>query len=177
MLTALRFIEGTLVFLLIILIFGCVILRYVFSISYLWTEEVLFIIALWVFFIGGVLATEEESHIKGDMLGSLFKKPKKRKIFTTTVALYSAALSCVFLVWAIQYCMWQTDVGTLTTYLRLPKITSIYAIGVGAIFMAFLFIYHFIRYATMGVNKFVDSGTGIKIPGAEEMDQKGGEMQ
>jgi len=160
--TTLRRVEGWLVFIVLFTVFANALLRYIFKISFLWSEEVLLIIALWMYFIGAIIGAEEESHIKGDMIGGLFSKPKSRKLHKVIVALYSALVICIIAVWVVQYCVWQTELGTVTTNLRWPKVTSIYSVGFGCVGMAAYFTYHFIRYSSMKPCKFA-KGVGGEV--------------
>lgn len=150
----LRQIESILVLSTVLIVFNGVVLRYVFKNSMLWAEEILVIISLWMYYIGAVIGTEEESHIKGDLISGIFKKPKSIKWYQMTITFYSVVITGIFAVWVTQYSIWQTKLNMTTQYLHMPKITSQYAIGFGMLGMLFYFSYHLIRYVSMKPGKF-----------------------
>ncbi len=154
--SVLRIAEALDVLLVVLLIFANTVSRYVFKTSFVWIEEILTICALWMYFIGAVLGAEEESHIKGDLVSSSIRRPGVKKWFLAAVALVTAVSATFFAVWAVQYCATQLKLHMLTAYLKLPKITSQFAIGFGMVGMAFYWIYHFLRYLT--AKPFEDKG-------------------
>ena len=171
MVNILRLIEGWLVISTLALVFFGVLLRYVFGISMLWSEEILIIVAIWMYFLGVVVATIDETHIKGDVVGGLIKKPKFRKIHVVTVSLYSVIVAIIFAIWVFRFLEWQLTIGAVTTFLRWPMATSQYAIVVGAVGMVIFFIFHLARYALMNLEKFALPST------TTENSENGGEDQ
>ncbi|MBW1813319.1 MAG: TRAP transporter small permease subunit, partial [Deltaproteobacteria bacterium] len=60
----------TLLFSMIVLSFGQVVARNLFSTGFIWVDQMLRLEVLWVAFIGAALATEFNQHIKIDFLAS-----------------------------------------------------------------------------------------------------------
>jgi len=56
--------------------FFVVILRYIFHADLFAYEEWLMMIAFWMFFLGGAVATHDQKHIKADIIGFLITNPK-----------------------------------------------------------------------------------------------------
>lgn len=176
MIKVMRGIEAFLVFVTVALVFFGVLLRYIFEISLLWNEEVLIIAAMWMYFLGSIIATEEESHIRGDVIGGLFKKPRSRKIHVIVTSIFSSVTITIFAFWVWEYSVWLTQINMLTSYLRIPMATSQYAIGFGVFGMAFFFNFHLIRYIIMPSKRFALKTEEEELPGGGSENQEGGEV-
>lgn len=152
---SLRTVLATITLILLFAVFGTVVLRKIFEISFPWLEEIITIAAIWMYFIGAVVGTEEESHVKGDLLSTYIRTPKLKKAHTVFINVYSAIVTSIFSYLLIKYTLWAAQVGMKTAYLRLPQVISQSAMAVGVVLMAFLFIFHSIRYAMTSADQFV----------------------
>ncbi|WP_317854550.1 TRAP transporter small permease [Chakrabartyella piscis] len=56
-----------------------VFMRYVLTKDFFGQEEVVTVVAMWLYWIGGVYGSYEDSHIKADICTDLIKNPKKLK--------------------------------------------------------------------------------------------------
>lgn len=167
-----RGIEALLVFAVTMLVFFNTLCRYVFTINLPWMEEILLIISMWMYFLGAMLGSEEESHISGDLVTSSIKSGKGKKIVTVIVNFINVVISGYFTILTIKYCIKQTRLGATTAVLRLPKSTSQYAILFGLVFVFLFSVYHFIRYLVKKPESFVKNED---VAGIDDGSQEGEE--
>lgn len=116
--------------------------RYVLKIDFFGQEEIVTVIAMWLYFIGGVRGSFEDSHIQADVVSTLVKDPKIKKGIAVFVKAVSVAVLVVLSKWSIDYAMWSFESHALSTGLKIPLILSQGALMVGFIFMAIYTIYH-----------------------------------
>lgn len=141
-----RTVEAVIVFSVMMMVFVNTVARYLFNANFSWIEEMLTIFAMWMYFLGGVIGAEEESHIYGDLVSGSLRSQKVKKWLTVGVNLLNTLCAAFFTYLAIAYCVQQTKFGVTTAYLRLPKGTSQYAVGFGMIGMTFYWLFHTLRY-------------------------------
>ena len=163
-----KVIEALLVFLVTMLVFINTLCRYIFKINLPWTEEVLLIISMWMYFLGAMLGSEEESHISGDLISSSIKSGKGKKIVAVITNFINVVISGYFTYLTALYCIKQTRLGATTAVLRLPKGTSQYAILFGLVFVFLFSVYHFIRYLFKKPESFVKSESTDDIGGGSQ---------
>jgi len=101
-----------------------VFMRYVFKSSLYGIEEIITLIALWLYFIGGIYGTYENTHISADILSSSGLSTSVKKIFSVIAAIISVFCSLILAKWGIDYIRWSLKVGGATTSLRIPLILS-----------------------------------------------------
>ena len=127
------------------IVFVGVMLRYVFKSNFFGQEEVLCIVAMWLYWIGGVYGTYENSHIKGDLLSSLFKSPKAKKAIELIILIISFGTILVFCVWGWEYMAFNFKFKAVSTGLKLPMWWSHLPLLVGFIMMELYTVFHFFR--------------------------------
>lgn len=158
-----RGIEALLVFSVTMLVFANTLCRYFFKINLPWIEEVLLIVSMWMYFIGAMLGSEEESHISGDLISSSIKSGKGKKIVAIIVNFINVAVSGYFSFLTIKYCIKQTRLGATTAVLRLPKSTSQYAVLFGIVFVFVFSVYHLIKYIVKKPESFIKTNDAADI--------------
>ena len=147
-----------------ILVFSNVILRYVFSASLPWSDEAARYLYIWVIFIGGLIAYQENSHLGVDVLVKILPVIG-RKIFFAINNLIVLAVLCLIVVGAWEY-MSVTN-GVRSPALNLP-LSFVYSSGFIACFgMAVIALHNLWRLITGRLNE----NDLVMISGSEE-DQK-----
>jgi TRAP-type C4-dicarboxylate transport system permease small subunit len=123
--------SALMMFLIIIIITGQIIWRYIFNNSLSWTEELSRYIYAWLIFIGATLGIAENSHIRVDIFYKMFSKPTRRIM---DILLYEIIIfvQVYFLVYSIQFII-KTN-GTYSTAMQLPMNIAVYpSIAVGCV--------------------------------------------
>lgn len=126
-------------------VFAGVFLRYVMKSNFFGQEEIIAVVAMWLYWIGGVYGTYEGSHIKGDLLSSAFKTPKAKKIIELIIQLVSFVVILVFMIWGFEYMSFNLKFAAVSTGLKLPMSWSQMPLLIGFIFMELYTVFHFFR--------------------------------
>ena len=122
-----------------------VVLRYITKSDLFGQEELMAILAMWIYYIGAAYGSYEDSHIKADFLGVIIKNPrllKARNIFC-----YAAVflISLVITKWGLDYFSWSYQAGGRTSGYHIPSIVSQIPITISFIMMTIYSTYHLVR--------------------------------
>jgi TRAP-type C4-dicarboxylate transport system permease small subunit len=105
-----------------LLITAAAIARYVFSVDFYGSEELIMLTAFWLYFIGASLATREDTHISADLLTGLMKTAGRKKILKTVQHVISLLVSTLAASWAYKYIVWSWARNPKTPVLKFPVI-------------------------------------------------------
>jgi len=126
-------------------VFLQVLLRYVFKQPLFGLEEFSRLVAVWVYFIGAVFGTREESHVFGDVARMIFKTPRGSAILGFVASFFSLITCIIFIIYSYDYTIWLYETGEKTTGLWWPRVISVSSMLFGAIFMT---LYCFVKTIT-----------------------------
>lgn len=103
---------------MVALVFGNVVLRYVFNSGIAWAEEVSRLMFVWLIFLGGILALRQHAHLGIELVQARLPRPWRRScaVLSHLLMLYG--------LWLFLYGSWtQTVIGlsTYSTVLRYPN--------------------------------------------------------
>lgn len=127
------------------IVFAGVIMRYIFKMNFFGQEEILCVVAMWLYWVGGIYGSYENSHIKGDMLSSFFKTAKSKKIIELIIQAINAVVIAVFCVWGVEYMSFNLKFGAVSTGLKIPMSFSQMPLLVGFIMMEVYTVFNFFR--------------------------------
>jgi len=119
--------------------------RYVLNIGIFGIEEMIVIIAMWMYWTGGIVATAENAHIKGDMLDMFIKSRKVKKTVTLVAHCLTVAGVGLFAWWGIEWTQWNLQLGQRTPGLRWLMIWSQIPLAISFVMMFLYSVYHLIR--------------------------------
>ena len=119
--------------------------RYVLRIEIFGIEEMIVIIAMWMYWTGGVYATYENSHIKGDMLDMFVKSKKKKQIVNYVAQGLTIVALGFFAWWGLEWTQWNLQIGQRTPGLRWPMIWSQIPVAISFVLMFSYSVYHLVR--------------------------------
>jgi TRAP-type C4-dicarboxylate transport system permease small subunit len=103
-------------------------------------EELITMIAMWMYFLGASYGAFERSHIKAELVHLWFKKPRSLAVINSIGSLITVALSLIMVSWSYPYFVWGIQEGEMSQALLLPMVLSQSAVFVGAILMSIYFI-------------------------------------
>ncbi len=126
-------------------VFAGVFMRYVLKSNFFGQEEILCVVAMWLYWMGGIYGTYEGSHIKGDMLSSMFSSYTAKKVIELIVLAINFAVILVFCVWGWEYMSWNLKYSAVTTGLKIPMAYSQMPLLVGFILMEVYTVFNFFR--------------------------------
>jgi TRAP-type C4-dicarboxylate transport system permease small subunit len=123
-----------------------VILRYVFKAPLMGIEELLIFFIIWLYMLGGSVASEQRSHIECGILTLYIKKDSHMKLFNC----FKSAFSLVICAWLIRWTFWfftySFKLWKTSDILRIPMF-----IGESALFVGFVLMFFF------GVLELIDN--------------------
>lgn len=115
-----RFILWTSSIAVVLAITASVILRYVLKTDLYGAEEILSLLAIWMYFIGGSYGSYEGSHISAEILPVFIKNKNVMRWFNAAIAAISLIVSIYFVRWGLQYWALTTRLGGKTPGLKIP---------------------------------------------------------
>jgi TRAP-type transport system small permease protein len=136
----------------VLLVFIQVLLRYVFGSPLFGIEELVCLIAMWLYFIGASYGAYERSHIKADLMHLWFRTPRSLAFANSVSSAVTLLLAAVMVHWSYPYFVWGIKRGETSQALLLPMVLSQSAVFFGAILMCFYFLVEFVDHLleTMG---------------------------
>lgn len=136
---------------------GCmvysVILRYVFKGNFYGSDEVIMLFAFWLYFMGAVYGSYENSHIKADLLNVYIKNMRKKDAVALLGQFLTIVVNTIVLVWAIRYFGAEIAKGGLSTGLKIPLVIPKSAVFFGFLLMEFYHVIYFIKNTMAFVRK------------------------
>lgn len=136
---------------------GCmvysVVLRYVFKGNFYGSDEVIMLFAFWLYFMGAVYGSYENSHIKADLLNVYIKNMRKKDAVALLGQFLTIVVNTIVLVWAIRYFGAEIAKGGLSTGLKIPLVIPKSAVFFGFLLMEFYHVIYFIKNTMAFVRK------------------------
>jgi len=130
-----------------------VFLRYVLGSPLFGVEELICLIAMWLYFIGASYGTYERSHIKAELMYVWFKRPRSYALIKAISSLITFVLSIIMISWTYTYFIWGITKGETSQALLLPMVLSQSVIFFSAILMSFYFLVELIDYILQSLGK------------------------
>lgn len=133
--------QRTVVFFLLVaipvLVVVQVILRYVLQMPLMGIEEILLFPIIWLYLLGGGVASHERDHIQAGILLLYIKKEKSISIFMLVRTIVAFLISCWLTYWAFKYFLYALRVWKLSSLLYLPLFFGECAMFIGLVFMTY----------------------------------------
>jgi TRAP-type C4-dicarboxylate transport system permease small subunit len=123
-----------------LLVFGAVLMRYVFHYPGMEVEELATLVAFWLYFTGAIHGSYERTHIKTELIHLFVKQPRGYALVKSLASLITFALACVMSYWGYSLFLWGIEKRGRTPVLLLPLVYAQSSIFVGAVFMSFYFL-------------------------------------
>ena len=127
-------------------IFAAVVMRYCFKLDFFGSEEIILLFAWWMYFLGGIGGSQEDSQIKADMVEVFCSN---RFIIDLVKGIAKALESVVFIFCTyLAILMLQTNFVKMprTTGLKIPYVVSQLPIAIGFFGMAVFAVYWALYY-------------------------------
>ena len=129
-----------------LLVFIEVMLRYVMGSPLFGVEELIVLIAMWLYFIGASYGAYDRSHIKAELMHTWVKSSKKIALIHSISSGITFILSLIMISWTYPFFIWSITQGGTSQALLLPMYYSQSAIFIGAILMSIYFFTEFVDY-------------------------------
>ncbi len=112
-----------------------VILRYVLKAPLMGIEELLTFFIIWLYMLGGSVASERRSHIECGILTLYIKKEKTMKIFKIFKAFFSLIICAWLTRWAFWYLLYSLKLWKTSDILNIPMFFGESSMFIGLLFM------------------------------------------
>lgn len=123
-----------------------VILRYVLKAPLMGVEELMTFFIIWLYMMGGSVASEQRSHIECGILTLYIKKEKTMAVFKCFKSLFSI-LVCAWLTrWAFWFFLYSLKLWKTSDILNIPMFYGESAMLIGLLFMLFFAVLELIDY-------------------------------
>lgn len=118
-----------------------VIIRYVFGSDFYGSEELIQMLAFWLYFMGAAQGSREKSQISADILTCYITNAKWCRIARLVKDVVTLAICMLVTFWAIQFVSWGFMMMPKSPVFRLPMLIPHCAIGLGFVLMS---LYHLV---------------------------------
>jgi len=123
-----------------LLVFGAVLMRYVFHYPGMEVEEIATLAAFWLYFTGAVYGSYERTHIKTELIHLVLKQPRHYAAAKSAASLITLTLTGIMSYWGYTFFVWGIEKWARSPVLQLPMVYAQSSIFVGAVFMSFYFL-------------------------------------
>lgn len=122
-----------------------VIMRYIFEIPVMGLDEVLVYPTLWLYFLGSVNASREDTQIKANVL-DVFLKTDRAKLTVRVVAdVMSVIVSCWLTYWAWEYFRYALRVWKESPTLYIPTFYAECSVFIGLVLMTMYAVVYLVK--------------------------------
>ena len=136
-----------------VLVFIEVLLRYVFGSPLFGVEELVCLIAMWLYFIGASYGAYERSHIKAELVHLWFKTPRSHALVNSLSSFITFVLCIIMIKWSYPYFIWGIKKGETSQALLLPMVLSQSAVFFGSILMSLYFLVELVDHILESLGK------------------------
>jgi TRAP-type C4-dicarboxylate transport system permease small subunit len=112
-------------------------LRFIFDSDIKGYEEIVLMIAFWLYMIGSSYGSYEKSQITADILNIFLKEGKAKSLIGLTGSALTLGLGLWFNIWAFQFLQWSLEMDTRSPVWRLPTALGESSVFVGLTLMTF----------------------------------------
>ncbi|MCD8223284.1 MAG: TRAP transporter small permease [Clostridiales bacterium] len=99
-------------------------MRYILKKDFYGMEELVLLIAFWMYFMGSAMASREGSQVSADLIASLLKSVKQRSVMAVIRIAITVALFALLGKWALDYVLWDIDMNPKTAVYKLPMLIA-----------------------------------------------------
>jgi TRAP-type C4-dicarboxylate transport system, small permease component len=132
-------------FLLILIIFFITIVaRLVFMSDFPGMEEIVMLLAVWLYMFGAALGTYDDTHISADLISTLIKSPRGKAVHKLYVFIVNALIAGYFLNLSWTWFQFNLQMNPLSTVWRFPMVIAYASILFGFFFVFIYTIMHLI---------------------------------
>lgn len=119
-----------------------VIKRYIFSGNFYGSDEVIMLFAFWLYFMGAVYGSYEDTHIKADLLNVYIKDMHIKDALALLAQFCTVVVNTIVLAWAFRYFSSEISKWGLSTSLKIPLVIPKSAVFFGFLLMEFYHVYY-----------------------------------
>jgi TRAP-type C4-dicarboxylate transport system permease small subunit len=128
------------------MVFITVPVRYIMKSSIFGIEEVIMMMAIWIYYLGGAYGSYEQSHINADILLHFVKNKKAIKVISVLKQIVAIVVFGAFGYWCIaKYLAWTIQSGGQSMQLHIPNWVPISMMAISFVLMTLYELFHLYR--------------------------------
>ncbi|MES9994880.1 TRAP transporter small permease subunit [Desulfovibrio aminophilus] len=122
-----------------------VLARYIFSSDFYGSEELIQMLAFWLYFMGAAQGSREKSQISADILTCYIKNETWRRLTVLTKDFLTAAICLLVTGWAIKFVIWGFVMKPQSPVFKLPMLIPHFAVALGFVLMSLYHVTYFVQ--------------------------------
>lgn len=122
-----------------------VIKRYFFKGNLYGSDEIIMLFAFWLYFMGAVYGSYEDSHIKADLLNEYIRNMRCKDGLDLLSQALTVLVNTIVLIWAAKYFSGEIAKWGLSTSLKIPLVIPKASVFFGFLLMEFYHVYYLQR--------------------------------
>lgn len=135
-------------------------MRYVLAKDFYGMEELVLIIAFWMYFVGSAVATKEDTQVSADLISSLLKSERQKAVLSVIRTVITTLLYILLAKWAWDYLLWSISLRPTTAVYKLPMSIQ-HAALVVSFFLSTLYEIEHLCHACIALKEaFSNNGEG-----------------
>lgn len=128
------------------MVFITVPVRYIMKSSIFGIEEVIMMMAIWIYYLGGAYGSYEQSHINADIMLHFIKNEKVIKVIKILKQIVAIVVFGAFAYWCIaKYLSWTISSGGQSMQLHIPNWLPISMMAISFVLMTLYEFFHLYR--------------------------------
>ena len=117
-------------------------MRYLLQKDFYGMEELVLLIAFWMYFVGSAVASREGSQVSAALVTSLLRSDKQRAVLTLIRNILTMILFGILAKWAYDYLLWSIQMRPTTAVYKIPMYIDHAALLVSFVLSALYEIKH-----------------------------------
>lgn len=140
-----KFIMASTSIIIVCMICYTIMIRYIFGSDFYGSEELISMLAFWLYFMGAAQGSREKSQISADLLSCYIHNPHLRGAVLLLKDAITCAVCILFTVWALQFVSWALVMNPRSPVFRLPMLIPQAAVGLGFVLMSLYHVTYFVQ--------------------------------
>jgi len=140
-----KFVMASTSIIIVCMICYTIMIRYIFGSDFYGSEELISMLAFWLYFMGAAQGSREKSQISADLLSCYIRNPHLRGAVLLLKDAITCAVCILFTVWALQFVSWALVMNPRSPVFRLPMLIPQAAVGLGFILMSLYHVTYFVQ--------------------------------
>nr|WP_245168313.1 TRAP transporter small permease [Desulfobaculum xiamenense] len=118
-----------------------VVARYIFQSDFYGSEELISMLAFWLYFMGAAQGSHDRSQISADIVSCYIHDEKRRRAMHIVKDVVTLGVCLLVTFWALKFVAWGFKMHPKSPVFRLPMLIPHIAVGLGFVLMSW---YHFV---------------------------------
>jgi TRAP-type C4-dicarboxylate transport system permease small subunit len=154
--------AGTSILIVLMVCIG-VVCRDVFQGDFYGSEELIQMLAFWLYFMGASQGSRGKSQISADILTCYIHNPRRKQLAKLVSDFVTLSICLLVTVWAIQFVTWGFVMTPKSPVFKLPMYIPQSAVGLGFILMSFYHLVYFLQDLKAFLTNQIPSAAPLEV--------------